>query len=285
MSACPACGAERYAQVPYPGAQTAAKQGFLFTGIAVCEGCGLGRAVPPPSKPDLDRYYAAGHYWNEAPAHAAASAHARNQCRHRVRHALGALRGRLKGPVLDVGAGEGWIGDLLAPARCDLVEPDPMQRARAAQRLGPKARTFDSLAEVGGGYELVFVNQVLEHVAEPAGFLEQMAARLAPGGVLYVEVPNADQRFKSDVFPHTLFFTPGSLSKIAEKAGLRAIGCDAFGKLPESQPAILRWAGKLALRLGAATGLGAISGPGDDLLFGYAPRKDGIWLRWLGRRA
>lgn len=284
MSACPACGEVRHGEVPYPGAAAAAKQGFPFTGIGVCEGCGLGRAVPMPSQADLDRYYAAGHYWNELPAHPAASAHARNQCRHRVRHALGALSGRLKGPVLDVGAGEGWMGDLLAPAPCDLVEPDPRQRAKAAQRLGPRARLFDSLAQVGGGYELVFVNQVLEHVADPLGLLEQMAARLAPGGVLYVEVPHSDQRFKDDVFPHTQFFTASSLERLAERAGLRTMQSQTFGRLPQHQSRLRRLAGGLALRLGVAGSLRRLAEAGDDLLFDYTPAPQGIWLRWLGTR-
>lgn len=285
MTPCPACGGRLSGETPYPGAARAARHGFAFTGIAVCDACGFGRAVPVPEQSQLDRYYAAGHYWQETTANSAASAHARNQCRHRVQHALGAIRGRLQGPVLDIGAGEGWMGDLLAPAPCDLVEPDPEQRALAARRLGPRARTFGSLADVGGGYELVFVNQVLEHVAEPLGFLEQMAARLRPGGVLYLEVPHADHRFKNDVFPHTLFFTAASLSRLAERAGLRSLGCEAFGALPEHQSGIRRLAGKLALRVGAAAGMGAVSALGDNLLFGYAPGGDGIWLRWLGRRA
>lgn len=282
---CPGCGHVRSGVTGYPGAATAATHGFHFSGIATCEECGLGRAVPMPAQSDLDRYYSAGHYWNDTPASRAASAHARNQCRHRVRHALGALRGRLQGPVLDVGAGEGWIGDLLSPAPCDLVEPDPRQREKAAKRLGPKSRTFDSLAQVGGGYEIVFVNQVLEHVAEPIGFLEQMAARLAPGGVLYVEVPHADQRFKANVFPHTLFFTSRSLSAITESAGLRTLNCEAFGTLPDSQPAVRRLSGKVLLRLGSVADAGFVSSAGDDLLFDYAARNDGIWLRWLGSRA
>ena len=105
---------------------------LLVAALAACAGEpagpeGVARAF-------VDRYYAAGHYWQETTANSAASAHARNQCRHRVQHALGAIRGRLQGPVLDIGAGEGWMGDLLAPAPCDLVEPDPEQRALAARR-------------------------------------------------------------------------------------------------------------------------------------------------------
>jgi len=283
--ACPSCGGALGAPIPYPGAQRWQEARFAADRILFCIQCGLGAADPLPAQAALDAFYSGGGYWHAVPDGASQSAHARNQCRHRARHAMQARshRGRLR--VLDVGAGEAWLGEQLAPAAYDFVEPDPRLRERAARRLGDRARAFATLDDVGGGYDLVFVNQVLEHVADPGALLTGMAARLATAGALYLEVPHADYRFKADVFPHTLFFTPESLVRVAERAGLATLACEAFGCTPESRPAPARLAGKIALKLGAAVGLTPLANAGDDLLFGYAARADGIWLRWLGRRA
>jgi len=280
---CPVCGSGTATRVAYPGRERAGALGF--DSIEVCERCSLGVAAPCPSQATLDAFYAQGGYWHEVGDDAAASAHARNQGRHRARRVSAEMRLGRGIRVLDVGAGEAWTGDALATRAYDFVEPDARLRERAARRLGDRGRGFASLNDVGGGYDLVFVNQVLEHAAEPRAFLESVAARLAPRGLLYVEVPYADYRFKKDVFPHTLFFTPESLRGAAERAGLATLACESFGALPERQAAGARLAGRVALRLGAALRFAPLANAGDDLLFGYAPRADGIWLRWLGRRA
>jgi SAM-dependent methyltransferase len=46
------------------------------------------------------------------------------------------------------------------------------------------------LADVEERFDLIYTQQVLEHIAEPLPFLEQARERLAPGGILHVAVPN-----------------------------------------------------------------------------------------------
>ena len=41
------------------------------------------------------------------------------------------------------------------------------------------------------GYDLVYCRHVLEHVTDPRAFLRRLAALVAPGGWLYVEVPSS----------------------------------------------------------------------------------------------
>jgi SAM-dependent methyltransferase len=283
--ACPVCGGALGGAVAYPGAAGWRAAGFATAQIAFCASCGLGLADPLPSQSALDAFYSGGGYWHDLADGTTLAAHAQNQCRHRANRTRLALRKRLPGRVLDVGAGEAWLGDVLRAESYEFVEPDPRARERAAKRLGQRAKAFASLDEVGGGYELVFVNQVLEHVADPVAFLSGMAARLTVGGVLYLEVPNADYRFKADVFPHTLFFTADSLARVATRAGLHSLACESFGALPEHRPVAARLAGKAALRMGALLHAAPLTHAGDDLLFDYRERPDGIWLRWLGQRA
>jgi 2-polyprenyl-3-methyl-5-hydroxy-6-metoxy-1,4-benzoquinol methylase len=238
-----------------------------------------------PAQPALDAFYGGGGYWHELTDSAVLAAHAQNQCRHRADRARLALQERVPGRVLDVGAGEAWLGEALRAGSYSFVEPDPRARERAARRLRARAKAFASLEEVGGGYDLVFVNQVLEHVADPVAMLAGMAARLTMDGVLYVEVPNADHRFKDDVFPHTFFFTQPALRQLAERAGLATLACESFGALPEQRSAATQLAGRATLRIGAVLGVGPLTRAADDLLFDYRENPDGIWLRLLGRRA
>lgn len=41
-----------------------------------------------------------------------------------------------------------------------------------------------------GGFDIVFLSQVLEHVRDPARFLDNARAALRPGGIIYIDVPN-----------------------------------------------------------------------------------------------
>jgi len=282
---CPSCGGSLGAPIPYAGTQRWQRAHFAVNQILFCTQCGLGAADPLPAQAALDAFYSSGGYWGAVSDASSQLAHARNQCRHRARYAMqaGGHRGRLR--VLDVGAGGAWLGEEFAAADYDFVEPDPRLRERSAQRLGKRARPFATLDEVGGGYDLVFVNQVLEHVVEPGAFLSGMAARLATAGTLYIEVPHADYRFKADVFPHTLFFNVESLVRVTQQVGLATLTCEAFGSAPESRPMTARLAGKAMLKLGAAVGFVPMANVGDDALFGYTARTEGIWLRWLGRRS
>jgi 2-polyprenyl-3-methyl-5-hydroxy-6-metoxy-1,4-benzoquinol methylase len=284
---CAACGSKAFTTRPYPGA--GARGGNLsFESIRLCTTCGLGQAMPAPSQSTLDAFYSAGEYWRHTGSGGALSAHARNQCRHRLQAVSGSLPVKSDLRVLDVGAGEAWLGTLLAArlgehlASYDFVEPDPAQRVRAAARLPAAARALELAQARRHGYDLIFLNQVLEHVADPVRTLGELAECLAEGAVLYCEVPNADYRFKQDVFPHTFFFTGEALTRLAAQARLRTLRVESFGALPGARPPLARWPASAALRFGAALGIAPLAAAGDDLLFGYEVRPGGIWLRWLG---
>jgi SAM-dependent methyltransferase len=94
------------------------------------------------------------------------------------------------GGVLDIGAGDGWLVRALRqrgrPA-LGLERSELTPESTAAEPL-----TNDmSLEEVSGSWAAVVFWHSLEHLPEPATTLHQAVARLAPGGVLVIAVPNA----------------------------------------------------------------------------------------------
>lgn len=286
LSLCPACGGTFATRIPYPN-QGSRRFTLHFTEIALCRDCNLGMALPAYSQAELDAFYSGGTYWNEAVGRSRPQVlHERNQCRHRVRHALHALGGRSGLRVLDIGAGHGWTAYWLDQASAgtfaqfDFIEPDESCSREILARAGRfTMQRVPSLADAHAGYDLVFLNHVLEHVADPLACVQHILSLLAPDGIAYFETPHADQRFKSDVFPHTWFFTPPALSRLAVRTGASELLQEVFGRLPTSKPSDLLRRG--AFRASAELGLNGLAGFFDDGVWRYAPASDGIWIRWM----
>jgi len=288
MSVCPACGTYASTRTAYPGARR--QGGLRFDAIALCAQCGMGVAEPRVDQPTLDAFYASGAYWNEGGAAQGQSAHARNQCLHRARFAAGRTPPVDRIRVLDVGGGEGWLGPALRQvigariAEYHCVEPDSRMRALPEPPGGPRRRSFASLAQAESPYEMIFLNQVLEHVADPLAFLGAAAALLSAEGVLYVESPNGDHRFKPDVYPHTLFLTAEALQRLAARGGFETLVCESFGRSWARQTSPGDLVARAGYRFAVAIGTSAMAQKFDDAYWDYAARPDGLWLRWLGRK-
>jgi len=99
--------------------------------------------------------------------------------------------------ALDVGCGAGLLSEPLARlgARVTGIDaaPEVIAVARdhaAAMGLQIDYRATDVL-EVEGQFDLITCMEVIEHVGEPAAFLQALAKRLAPGGLLVLSTPNA----------------------------------------------------------------------------------------------
>lgn len=287
LEACPVCGAGTFRKLPYPDAGGAAAA-LRVEAIALCEQCGAGTAVPRPEQAMLDRFYASGAYWHSSSG-AAQRAHELSQGWLRVERVRGFAAGGALA-VADIGAGHGGIPRACAAlgvrvARYAFVEPDERAAADIASLALPFAiERANSLSELRGPFDLLFLNHVLEHVADPLRFLEQAVAQVSPGGTVYVETPHADYRFKEDVFPHVFFFTPRALARLGERLAVRSLACESFGRLPAARLTPLglvqRFAAR-ALAFAARAGWQRWQRVFDRVLWRYAPAADGIWLRWI----
>jgi len=137
------------------------------------------------------------------------------------------------GKVLDYGCAFGAFGFDLArrdrDARVFLYDADPAaaQKCRTIARRGGYANVA-ILDEEGfereGGFTLILLISVLEHVPEDQRLLELLAEKLAPGGHLFVMVPARHGHECSEKDHYLRHVRPGyeraGLVDLVERAGL-----------------------------------------------------------------
>jgi SAM-dependent methyltransferase len=141
--------------------------------------------------------------------------------------------------LLDVGAGSGGfvqVAHELCPAwRTAAVEPAAAARATLRAQLPwlalPVERAED-LAGLPARYDVITILQTLEHLPDPAGVCRAARECLAPGGLLFVTVPNrraADvlrRGLRADCYEnhtHLLFFASGGLRRLLVDAGCERV--------------------------------------------------------------
>jgi SAM-dependent methyltransferase len=100
------------------------------------------------------------------------------------------LGGRM---VVDVGGGGGWFTAAFRArgANSYLFEPDPAElRSRAGTPAGAVVADGYWLPVRDGGADVAFSSNVLEHVPDPMGLIEEMIRVTRPGGLVYVSFCN-----------------------------------------------------------------------------------------------
>ena len=102
----------------------------------------------------------------------------------------GELSGRT---VVDVGGGGGWFTAAFRArgAHCYLFEPDPAELFfRTATPVGAVVADGYWLPVGDGDANVVFSSNVLEHVPDPMGLIEEMIRVTRPGGLVYLSYTN-----------------------------------------------------------------------------------------------
>ena len=136
------------------------------------------------------------------------------------------LNGRLTVPyfyALDVGAANGaWIDYLRKDRRLMALGVDPdLAMTRDAVMHG-------TIQSIDGEFSLVTYHDVLEHVVNPLAELTHARARVRPGGVIVLDVPDVfggrgDHHYKTE---HIWFFNEDSLRSLLERADFRPLAAD-----------------------------------------------------------
>lgn len=253
---CPVCASP--APAPWLRAADPLLGGARRWTVRRCRRCGLGMVDPLPASSELDAAYPADFdpYVRPHRDPRPLGRLARAYCEARLgwperggraprwllaaaapwlalRHRGIPFRGR--GRWLDVGCGGGAALHrfrALEPA----FEPHGLERdagaAARARALGFDVRhgRFPESGLPTGCFDVVTLNHVLEHLADPVAALREVRRLLAPGGAALVAVPNragcwarllGARWVALDLPRHLYHFTPASLRRAAGAAGLR----------------------------------------------------------------
>lgn len=132
--------------------------------------------------------------------------------------------------LLDVGGGSGVFAYLFQDAdwRSEIVDPGEQGRFIEQHGVAYHQRRFDELFD-GGPYQLITMNYMLEHVADPGRILSVARRRLDRNGLLYVEVPDelafAHRPQDDDIFNscHLWMFGPGPLQRLLAAVGFEIL--------------------------------------------------------------
>jgi SAM-dependent methyltransferase len=200
--------------------------------IRACQSCGLVFAWPMPPDDELVGYYREGAYYDDKAPYAGDFHDFSYQLAH-SRLRLIARHLALDGIPrwLDVGAGNAVLGyalkELQPEATYEAVEPSASCRSGWGEWV---SAAFDDLSAAPlESYNVITLNQVLEHVNQPLRFLKGIAKHLVKGGVVYIDVPHRDDLFKPTIEPHLLFWEKGSLSSAVIRAGFETLFCESAG--------------------------------------------------------
>ena len=149
--------------------------------------------------------------------------------------------------ILDVGCAQGTLALLLAEAGYSVVandlRTDFLDYARSRYETGDiqfvPGNVFELKLEQK--FDLVFANQIIEHLVYPMNFLRQLSGLLNPGGHIIVTTPNhsyfkndlptyagigdpaqhVNRQFTADADGHFFAYTAVELTEFATQAGFK----------------------------------------------------------------
>jgi SAM-dependent methyltransferase len=140
-----------------------------------------------------------------------------------------------RGRLVDLGC---WVGFLPAEASARGwqalgVEPSDFASAYARDELGVEVIQDDLFTAdlPPGSFDAVVLGDVIEHLINPGEALDRIATLLAPGGVVYLALPDAGSRLARAmgarwwaVLPtHLQYFTRASMRRLLESHGYEVL--------------------------------------------------------------
>lgn len=141
--------------------------------------------------------------------------------------------------ILEMGCGSGNVLRVLQTLAAGRGQVEALELSREAAEV---ARTRTGLAVVNGyladidsseSFDIIAAFDVLEHIADEAGVLGQVRARLSPAGQLILTVPAHPSLWSSfDVASgHVRRYTPASLTQALNTAGFEVVYVSYFMSL------------------------------------------------------
>lgn len=167
MSTCPIC------------AHTLKSQAI----VSVCPNCGLGITSMGPSHAQYLSYH-------RDPDYAANHQLFVNLFQRRV----GLIRSYVpSGSILEIGSSVGTLLALFPASDYHVQGIEPSTEACAianANHIPTLCSTFEQASPPSNSFDVIILNHVLEHLADPQAVITKVSTLLKPSGLLYIDVPN-----------------------------------------------------------------------------------------------
>jgi 2-polyprenyl-3-methyl-5-hydroxy-6-metoxy-1,4-benzoquinol methylase len=230
---CPVCSLMDFS-FAYSAPTTRGQDQRLWS-VSECKGCSHQFMNPQPSWEELEFYYDKGYQ----PYDTMHGSQAEDDQEIEAAKRSGTFR-HIPVPtgkrLLDVGCGAGWF--LRIAKKLGAIEQgvEPSGYAAAlAQKQGLRIfnGTLESFVQnipAGTQFDIITASHVLEHVPAPVDTLRAMKLLLAPGGFVWIGVPNASYPIcralkglwhSSDLPYHLMQFTPKSMAEAGRLAELK----------------------------------------------------------------
>lgn len=224
---CPICGSE-----DHEGICGTDRRWKPLTTVR-CKACGLMFTNPMPTERELDDYYTSLYRLDYQGAVSRPSAkHVLKRSAQATRRVEVIKRQVPAGArTLDFGSGSGEFILAMLDEGFDAhgFEPGGTYSSFARERLGDRIRAgrWQDL-DYGPQFDLVTSFHVFEHLRDPVGAFRKAASWVKPGGLIYIEVPDAVEGFERQGFmglhfAHVISFSAHTLMLAAAKAGLIAV--------------------------------------------------------------
>ena len=213
--------------------------------ILFCKNCQMGTAIPFVKESDLKSYYDnVSSHWGDLSSlkgpkdflsHYSLS---QSKLDYFLRFSKSSLEGKV---LIDIGGGNGALGFALLSKKIHLKEYilfdlDKLV-LKKAKEMWPKdaifpIKTISDIEELRENqkFDVLFFSHVLEHVYTPQNLIKSLFQYLKTGGYIFLEVPNSDYRFKGELFPHLVFFTPKTFEVILKNLNFTLINCSIVGE-------------------------------------------------------
>lgn len=203
--------------------------------IVRCQGCGLVYTNPRPPSAEIARGYSEAVDRDYAIEDSSRSINA-HLALHTIKRFVGS------GRLLDVGCSTGYF---LNAARLDFepcgVEPSRWAAEYACSRLRLEVHhgTLADASLAEGSFDVITLNDVIEHLTDPLAALGTLRALLRPRGLLYLVTPNIRSlsarllggRWWGLRPAHLYYFAPDTLSAMLEKAGFEVAQVKSYGRI------------------------------------------------------
>lgn len=168
--------------------------------VVACEACAFRHVLPLPNASDQRAAYEEAYYRDEKPTYLTRAREDAEWSRLAWDDRLSLFEDLLKAEaarplsILDIGCGPGWFLNAAKDRGWKAQGIEPSRQAAAhAQSLGlpvVNALFDETTAPTLDRTDVAHLNNMLEHVADPVGLLRLAIARVWPGGLVCVGVPN-----------------------------------------------------------------------------------------------